>query len=170
MPETTTGWALLLLLSSHALYAVLLVLRAVLGNRQDRDFLGEGVLHGVSAYTALLWGPFVLLVMLVRVAVLDPLRLEINLGAMHHGENTDGVENARRRFKGRTMRKVMPGVSVGTYTFTKWLHDVDLQGSVTNRLLEIGGHRVGITFIRLGEPVADADEEQPRWAREKATR
>jgi hypothetical protein len=158
MPETTTGWALLAVVASHALYVVLLVLRAMLGNRQDRDFLGEGILHGVSAYTALLWGPFVLALQALRALVLDPLRLDLEWG----GDHDDSTTNPAKFTRGRTMRKVAPRVSVGTYTFRSFNRETDRETTTTNQIVTLGWRHVGLTVIRSGLPVDDA--RKPAWA------
>lgn len=149
---------LLLVLASHALYGLLLVLRAFFGNRQDRDFLADGLLHGVSAYTALLWGPFVLVVQILRALVLSPLRLDLEWG----GDHDDSTTNPAKFTRGRTMRKVAPRVSVGTYVFRSYNRDTERETTTANRILTIGWRYVGLTVIRSGLPVDDA--KKPAWA------
>lgn len=146
---------LVLVLASHAFYVLMLVVRARLGNSNDRDFAFEGIMHGLSAYTALVWGPFSLLWQTLGAFVLDPLRLELKWGAFHEDE-TDNP----REYKGRRMRRVAPRVSVGTYTRPVWVRDVDLAGTITNNLLEIGWRKFGVCVIRRGEPLADPVHEK----------
>lgn len=149
--------ALLLIVASHAAYAVLLVARALLTrDRRDTDNLTDGAFHGVAAYTALVWGPLWIAYQALGHLVLDPLRLSFKWGALHHGENTVDGANAKHRFKGRVMRKVLPGVSVGTYTRRRGSREHDYAwGTQANRLFEVGTPKVGFTVIRYGRFVPD---------------
>lgn len=156
----TAQAVLLFIAASHGVYLLLLIANVKLGERQRSDEAVEAIVHLGAAYTALLWVPVALLVRLAHALVLDPLRLDIKLGAMHQDETDD-----RRQFKGRRMRKVAPLISVGTYAHMLWIHDLDVAGTKTNKILEIGWTRFGICVIRHGIPVPDA---QP--ITEKATR
>lgn len=145
---------LLLIAASHAAYVAALVVRAKLGTSQQTEDAIADIINFVSSYLALVWVPVALVVVLVARFVLDPLRLDIELGAMHQDETDDP-----HQFKGRRMRKVAPLVSVGTYTHRKPLPDLDGWGTKVNGVLEIGWARFGVCVIRHGVPIADESKQ-----------
>lgn len=152
---TTILW---LVLASHAAYVTALLVRARFSRTASfGDEATEGILHLVAAYTSLLWLPLVVAIRTTRRLVLDPLRLSIEWGA-DHGDSETKPE--KYTHSGRVMRPVIPRVlSVGSYTRSTWVRDVDKRGTQTNRIVEIGFRYFGIAVIQLGLPVADRTEE-----------
>lgn len=150
---------LLLIAASHAAYVLALGLRALLlRDRTSTSHLVQDLFTGLMAYTALLWVPVWLAYQALGYLVIDPLRLSFKWGALRYGEDDEAVKDSRHRFKGRAMRKVAPGVFVGTYTHKRGKTPDGEYGTTVNRLFEVGNPKVGFTVVRLGRTVADPPE------------